>query len=830
MELSFLQPAFAVALLALPALWLLPWRPRSLIQGLLRSLALALVALALMQPVMLSQFPREQRAILLDQSASLGLEAQAEGAEVARQLAERFQQEGGLSLLQLGGDAPLAIGEQSTHLQPRDGSESPLGDALLLAAQSIPRGMRGSVTLISDGLATDRHWGRALDQLLERGIPVHAYDLSAPPQDPLLADLRLSETRLGETARAWAQVQGDGSGLQVRLKAGDEILAASDPFASAGQRRVELQFEAKEAGFLDLTAELIAPPGVDDDPSNNQRKALLAVQDPVQALHLGERQQQGAQRLADLLGAGFALRSVAAAELDGAFDLSAYDLALLDDLPARSLSEAAQQQLASAVQEQGLGLAFSGGEASFGDGGYRDTPIAELLPVELPGDEDRVDPSVGLAIILDTSGSMAGARIELAKQIARIAVRRMQPHDRIGIVEFYGAKHWAVPMQPASNKIEIDRAIGRMKAIGGTVLYPAIQEAFYGLQNVNTRYKHILVITDAGVEDSNYEAMVRRISRDRINLSSILVGQGGHNQIMSDMANWGQGRFYSVGDQFSLVELILKQPSAKKPSKYKRGLFQVQGLGGPGWWGELDQAGIPPLQGYVETELRPGAELLLKERRREHPLLATWQYGLGRVTALMTEPVGAGTARWAGWQDYGQFLGRALGRTAADGAPFDLQLQRRHGLATLRALRLMRGPAEPPAAQLVDAAGAPLAEPPVQFQRRAPGLFEADIALAAGQPLRIEVQGPGGRVQRIAAAAGSDRSGETQVAAAKALDLAALAERTGGALLSQAGLGAPSLAVSQGELSFVVTRIWPLLLLAALLAYLGELLYRRWPR
>ena len=92
------------------------------------------------------------------------------------------------------------------------------------------------------------------------------------------------------------------------------------------------------------------------------------------------------------------------------------------------------------------------------------------------------------------------------------------------------------------------------------------------------------------------------------------------------------------------------------------------------------------------------------------------------------------------------------------------------------------------------------------------------------------MQGPSGRVQRIAAAADSDRSGETQVAAAKALDLAALAERTGGALLSQAGLGAPSLAVSQGELSFVVTRIWPLLLLAALLAYLGELLYRRWPR
>ena len=104
-----------------------------------------------------------------------------------------------------------------------------------------------------------------------------------------------------------------------------------------------------------------------------------------------------------------------------------------------------------------------------------------------------------------------------------------------------GNKHWAVPMQPATNKIEIDRAIGRMKAIGGTVLYPAIQEAYFGLQNVNARYKHIVVITDAGVEDSNYEAMLRHIAKDRITVSTILVGQGGHNQIMSDLANWGRG-------------------------------------------------------------------------------------------------------------------------------------------------------------------------------------------------------------------------------------------------------------------------------------------------
>ena len=32
------------------------------------------------------------------------------------------------------------------------------------------------------------------------------------------------------------------------------------------------------------------------------------------------------------------------------------------------------------------------------------------------------------------------------------------------------------------------------------MILPAIKEAFYGLQNVDTRYKHVLILTDGGVD------------------------------------------------------------------------------------------------------------------------------------------------------------------------------------------------------------------------------------------------------------------------------------------------------------------------------------------
>lgn len=823
MELTLLQPAWGAALLALPVVWFWPTGAGRRWQAALRALVFALAILALTQPVLVTSAARQHLAIALDQSASLTPAARQDAAAAAAAIVAQARRAGpdtSVQVVQLGGAAPV-VGDRARWLRPADtvgAPDSPLGDALALAAQSIPRGIDGRLALISDGRATDPHWGDALAAIAQRELPVYVLPVAAQAQ-PLLANLRARPARVGETSRVRVDVVGAGDGLQVAIADANRTLARSDRFASGGRQAVELEVEVDEPGFVDVAVTLSVPAVPGDEPTDHRLRSVLVAREPVRFLYLGERQQGAAEQLAALLGSGFAMTEASPADAD----FRDFDLVVVDDLPARALPEAAQRRLLAAVRDDGVGLLHSGGAAAFGDGGYHAAPLAAALPVELIGAEDKIDPSVGLAIIIDTSGSMAGSRIELAKQIARVAVRRMQPHDRVGIVEFYGARHWAVPMQPASNKIEIDRAIGRMKAIGGTVLYPAMQEAYYGLRNVNTRYKHILLITDAGVEDSDYEAMVRRIAKDRVNVSTILVGQGGHNLVMSDIANWGRGRFYAVSDQFSLVELVLKQPATRKPPRYKEGQFATRALGGRGWWGDATRP-PPPVLGYVEANARLGAEVLLKTAQGGHPLLATWRHGLGRVTALMTEPAGAGTARWRDWPDYGAFLSRVLARTAADNPPFALTLARRHDTLTVSALRNVRDPALAPTGHLVDDAGNKLTAPPLVFNERAPGLYEAWLPWPRDKAARVVVEAAG-RVLRAAAAPASDRRAETQVDPLVGLDLPRLAARTGGAVLGSGGEQA--LGGNRGELAFVATRLWPYLLLAALLAYLGEIVYRR---
>lgn len=837
MSIDFLRPLFLLLLLAVPLLWFFPRRVARVTAGVLRSLLFALVIVALAGPVLVTREGALFQVFVLDQTASITTPQRERALALLGHWQKRLDHVERSAVIVVGRSAesaPALPGDLRNVIQLADPvSTSSLGAALAAAERQIPFGSAGVVTLVSDGLATDRRWGPAVQRLIARGIPVATYDLGRNAQevrpvrfsaDPLL--------RVGQTARLTVDVVGNAPGLRVRLSDGEgRELALSPPVNAAGRISVPLEFEPRDAGFITVNAEVLPAPGTDADPSDNTLRRTFAVQAPLRLLYLGDRMQQGAARLGELLGRGFAVADGSDLALDGTTDLSGYDLVLLDDRPASRVPEAFQTHLAAAVRSQGLGLFFSGGKASFGNGGYDRTAVAELLPVDFVQRTEKRDPSTAIAVIIDTSGSMSGTRIELAKQILRLAVRRLKAHDRVGIVEFYGNKHWALPLQSAANKIAIDRAVGRMTASGGTVMYPAMEEAYYGLKNVSTRYKHILIITDAGVEDADYEGLARMMAKDNVNVSTVLVGAGAHSQSLIDLAAWGKGRFYSASDRYSLPEVVLKQSTTMNLPAYKTGTFPVLGRGGAGWWGEIDRQTVPSLDGYVETQPRAGAETLLEVEGAAHPILTTWHYGLGRVTALMTEPLGEGTAGWKAWRDYGRWLARIASRTAGDMRAFRFDVARDDQHLTVHARRYGDHSAASPQAALLDARGQP--GPALEFRQLSPGHFRAETVIDPAREVRLTAGSPGaGAATVLVTNAAEDVSAELQVDPATALDLAALARATGGTFVDAASatvLG-PDPVPAQNSTSLSLIELGPYVALLALLLYLAELAYRRWPR
>jgi len=826
--ISLLRPEFLWLLVLVPVVWFWPRRTADPWHALLRTAVLSLVILALAQPVRLTPDEVEHQVLVWDGSNSTASE-QPKALAALEQLMARLPTKDRVSIVAVTREHSTISGAAPSVSV--DSHVSPLGDALLRAALLIPEGSNGAVTLFSDGLATDRRWHRALQTLSARGIPLHTVVLDSPEDDVRpVAFVAGGVLRVGQTARLLVDLVGPRADLRVTLtttEAGgaERKVAETEVLRLDGRHRVALEFEPKQAGFVSYAATVEVLRGNDSRNNNNRITATFAVQDPIEVLYLGARVQGGAQRLGELLGAGFRI-TADTVESSTVKPLESYDLVVIDDRPAKDIPQELQKKLVAAVTDHGLGMCMTGGGASFGPGGYHKTPIESILPVELVQKEEKKDPSTSLAIIIDTSGSMGGNRIRLAKEVTRLALRRMLPHDKIGIVEFYGNKRWAAPLQSAANAIDIQRALNRLDAGGGTILFPAIEEAYFGLRNVQTRYKHVLVLTDAGVESGPYEQLMRRMARDGICVSTVLVGPGRHSEFLVELADWGHGRFYNASDRFNLPEIMLKQPSSARLPGYRAGVQTVEAQGGLGWWGQTDPKAVPAVGGYVETRKRPGADVLLRTIQDRHPILASWRFGLGRVTALTTEPTGPGTTGWQAWDGYGALLARVMSRTAGEARlPFHFQLRRQDHELILTARRLDQGSALP-TARMADTENVKLS-----FRERAPGLFEARVGQppAAAAKILAGVEDGDRGVFRLASAPHQDIASELQVDPARALDLATAANATHGVSTRLADVSDFVPPTGAGKRPLAVHHVWPLCLLLALLFYLGELLWRRAP-
>ncbi|MDJ0976462.1 MAG: VWA domain-containing protein, partial [Planctomycetota bacterium] len=522
--MTLLAPHWLWLLLAIPLVWFVPSRLTDVRHGVLRSLVFLFLILGMAQPVAVGDNATPHVVFIA---------TDANRIEIARGLAANRPDAHTVLV------TPEAVAGFDEVVELDDAGSTALIDrALDAAARSIPEGAPGAVVLCTPGQSQTETYGPALQSLTSRGIPVHRTPVGYWPTAVCMGVDVLEPLRVGRTARLRVRLREfdgfDGgvlNGPPPSLEAWSGRLIAtvnvsmSDPSAL-------LTFEPEKAGFLPV--QLVRGPTADgtDPLGGDYADLVLPVQAPVRALYLGERMVEGGNRLSALVGQGVSLETRA---LDGGNPkdvLDGFDLVVLDDRPADTIPEAFQKELVSAVRDRGMGLVAAGGRAAFGAGGWHKSPLASLLPVEFLHREEKRDPSTTLVVIIDTSGSMGGGRVQLAKEVARLAIRRLLPHDKVGIVEFYGAKRWAAPIQPASNSIEIERALNRLNAGGGTVILPAIEEAFYGLQNVQTRYKHVLVLTDGGVERGAFEPLLRKMADKGMNVSTVLIGRQAHSEFL----------------------------------------------------------------------------------------------------------------------------------------------------------------------------------------------------------------------------------------------------------------------------------------------------------
>jgi uncharacterized membrane protein len=318
-----------------------------------------------------------------------------------------------------------------------------------------------------------------------------------------------------------------------------------------------------------------------------------------------------------------------------------------------------------------------GGEESFGLGGYYRTPIEEALPVTMEVKQKVEIPSLAVVLSIDRSGSMAMStdekvtKLDLAKEAAHLVVDLLDERNEVAVMSWDTEFLWDVPIRAARDKGAIHHAIATIKAGGGTDGYPALKESYSVLFERPALLKHVIFLSDGQMTRGDFQGLLRRMSKDKITVSTVAIGKDADLQLMVDVAKWGRGRFYYTEDSQTIPRIFTLETQLASKASIVEQPFRPQ-LTAPQHEAmqDLDWKAAPPLGGYVATTLKSTADLVLMSHQ-EDPVLATWRYGLGRSAAFTSDAKAKWGVLWLRWREFNKFWAQLTRWTLRTGSRSD---------------------------------------------------------------------------------------------------------------------------------------------------------------
>jgi uncharacterized membrane protein len=364
--------------------------------------------------------------------------------------------------------------------------------------------------------------------------------------------------------------------------------------------------------------------------------------------------------------------------------LQRYDAVILENVPAEMMTTGQQKMLARYVHDLGGGLIMLGGPDSFGAGGWTNSPIDDILPVDCQIPSQTILPSGALVIVLDRSGSMSSpvagtnhTQQEVANEAAVLALSTLYPDDLVAVVAFDHSAQVIVPLTPNFAPGSTAKLIRSIQPNGGTNIYTGLDAAWNILKDLppqDAAVKHVILLTDGQSQEGDTIGTAKNMVRADITISTVGVGDGQNSQLLFQLATMAGGQFYPIADPNQLPQVFIKEARTIRKNLVKEQPFQPQLVN----TGSPIMAGItaaPNLQGLVLTgpKNRPGVFMPLLGAEGE-PLFAHWQVGLGRTAAFTSDATSRWAQAWVPWDGYADFWTRTVRHIARPTASrnFDL--------------------------------------------------------------------------------------------------------------------------------------------------------------
>src|SRR5580704_12749756 len=412
--------------------------------------------------------------VVADRSRSMPAAAQDNVLALIHDLERNRKAGDRVGVVTFGGKAQIehplsdssSLGSYSKEILP-DGSD--LAEAISTSLNLVDRNRPARLLVLSDGEANGADPLSAARQAREAGVPIDF----RPFERPRLGDVAVESIQLPDSVAPREPFQftvdiyadRDAHG-QVRVFRGSQQIARREMDFVTGRNRLTFRDLLEQGGMQSYRVEVDVP----GDPltENNVGSGVVFVDAGPRVLVLNNDGKEGALGRAlksahipvDVAAAGNALTSADA--------IDRYRAVVLENVPASALGRVRMERLAQFVEDLGGGFLLTGGERSFGVGGYFKSPLDSLLPVSMELRQEHRKSRVAIAIALDRSGSMAmpigggKTKMDLADLGTAECVRLLSPGDMVSVLAVDTVAHVIQPMGPVEDPESICRKVLRV--------------------------------------------------------------------------------------------------------------------------------------------------------------------------------------------------------------------------------------------------------------------------------------------------------------------------------------------------------------------------------
>lgn len=661
--MSLLYPQALLLWLPL-GLWL--WRGARL-TGPAMGLRVAIIfvlGLALSRPELSWTSGGSDVVVVVDRSKSMPPRSEAAAEELIRLLEPQRRPADRLGVIGFGRDARVelaltATGSFGGFQAALDTEASNLSNALDVANGLFSDDRTGRVLVISDGRATGLDARAAARRLAARGIAVDyrwlgredagldvaVTQLEVPPQVAVKEPFQLAATlRASANTEATLTLLRNGKTLvkaSRSLKAGDTVITFRDLIDAPGIASYQLKVDAPGDGVVE----------------NDVGRAVTRVEGPPRVLLLTDKPTGTLART--LREAALQLQVQAPAGLTMA-ELEGFGAVVLEDVEASRLTENGLHVLAQYVKEAGGGLVMTGGRHSFGEGGYRKSPIEDVLPVSLEVREEQRKAAVAISIIMDCSCSMGvtvpdgRTKMELAAEGVVGALQLLDERDEASVHMVDTQPHEIFGLSSVADGLPYGKIARGFSGGGGIYVGVGLRTGMKEILKSDKTTRHILLFSDAAdsEEPDDYQRTLAELAAKNVTVSVIGMGSRADPDaaLLEEVARRGNGRIYFAEDVLSLPRIFSQETIAVARSTFVDTATPL--LTGPdlALLGRLPASGLARLGGYNLTYLRPQASIGVRtDDANKAPAVAFWPRGAGRVVAFTGEVDGEYTGDFKAW-------------------------------------------------------------------------------------------------------------------------------------------------------------------------------------